>query len=57
MNCCSIVEAPWTRAFVQDVLDERARDAADVDAAVALKRLSSIEITASLTIARDLRRG
>ena len=39
MNCCSIVEAPCTAAFVRDVLDERAQDAADVDAAVGLEAL------------------
>ena len=38
-------------AFVADVVDERARDPADVDRRCSVsKRLSSIEITASLTI-------
>ena len=55
MNCCSIVEAPCTVPLCADVLDERARDAADVDAAVGLKALVLDRDHRLLDDRRDLR--
>ncbi len=57
MNCCSIVEAPWRLPLWTDVLDERAGDAANVDAAVGLEALVLDRDHRLLDDRRDLRRG
>ena len=54
MNCCSIVEAPWTLPLWRmSWTKARAIPRMSIPLLVS-KRLSSIEITASLTIWRDL---